>query len=191
MRTGVGMRKRLWLLSLAGVGLFAVSAVLSALSAAVWTATEGWWEVPACVGLATAICAALPPLRFGGRAGIWGAVAGGATGIAALFWAFILYVAGTDAYDGASYSALLLVSFGAGIAGLLVVPAAASGRARVMATAEISALALVLTAALIEAIRYEDGDGGFIGLTLIPAVVLGFALWQLRNEPSASAEIRS
>jgi hypothetical protein len=40
-----------------------------------------------------------------------------------------------------------------------------------------------LAAAAIEAFAYEDGDGNEVRLTLIFAVVLGFAIWRARAEP--------
>jgi len=174
----VGTRVRLWLLSLVGAGLFAVSAVA-------WTDTATWWDVPGYLGMATAICAGFAALRFPRRAATWALVAGGATGIGGLFWAYILWIGATEGGGGAGYWALALVSLAAGIAGALVVRAAARGRVRATARAEILTLTLVLVAALIEAFAYEEGDGGLVGLTLIPAIVLGFALRQLRNEPPA------
>jgi len=174
------VRHRLgWLLfAAAGLGLF----VLSAWRGSEYNATT-WWYVPVYLGLTTAACALLTALRFPRRAATWALAAGGATAIVGLFWAFVLWAVGGEAYTGAGYGALLLVSLAAGIAALFIVAAVLRGRQRSIVTAETLTLALVVAAAAIEAFAYEDGDGNEVGLTLIFAVVLGFALWRARAEP--------
>ena len=174
------MKRRLpWLLAaVAGAGLF----VLSAWRGSKYGAST-WWYVPAYIGLTTAVCALLTAIRFPRRAATWALVAGGATAIVGLFWAFVLWAVGGEAYTGAGYAALLLVSLAAGVAALFVVRAAFLGRLRSVAWGVTLTLALVLAAAAVEAFAYEDGDGNEVGLTLIFAVVLGFALWRVRAEP--------
>ena len=174
------MRSRLrwWAAAAAGVGVF----VLSAWRGSQYGATS-WWYVPVYLGLTTAACALLTALRFPRRAATWALVAGGATAIVGLFWAFVLWAVGGEAYTGAGYGALLLVSLAAGIAALAVVAAVLRGRTHSIVRAETLTLTLVVAAAAIEAFAYEDGDGNEVGLTLVFAVVLGFALWRARAEP--------
>jgi hypothetical protein len=174
------VRTRLrWLVAaVASMGIF----VLSAWRGSQYGATS-WWYVPGYLGLTTAACALLTALRFPRRAAAWALVAGGATAIVGLFWAFVLWAIGAEAYTGAGYGALLLVSLAAGVAALFVVAAVLRGRMHSIITAETLTLTLVLAAAAIEAFAYEDGDGNVVGLTLIFAVVLGFALWRARAEP--------
>jgi hypothetical protein len=101
----------------------------------------------------------------------------------ALLGAFVLWAAGGEASTGVNYVALLVVSLAAGAAGLTVVRAVARRNPRLTEATELLTIALVLIAALLEAFAYEDGDGNLVGLTLVPAVVLAFAIWRLRAEP--------
>jgi hypothetical protein len=172
-------RKPLWLLALAGTALLGITLAL-------WgdAGTDTWWYVPGYLGLTTAICGALAALGFPRRGLTWAVLAGGATGLAGLLWAFVLWVAGGDADTGPGYVALLLVSLAVGAGGLTVLRAAAGRRRQLTEAAELLTVVLLLVAAAaLEAFGFEEGDGNLVGLTLIPAVVLAFALWQLRAEP--------
>jgi hypothetical protein len=177
-KEGVESKKCQWSIVAVGVAAFGLAAWLGSDYNA-----SSWWYVPAYVGLTTAVCATFAALRFPRRAATWAVIAGGVTGIAGLFWGFLLWVFGAEAADGYAYVALLVISLAVGASGLTVVRAVARRQRHVVAAAEAITLALVLAAAGLEAFAYEDGDGNLVGLTLIPAVMLGFARWRLRAEP--------